>query len=147
MIKLKSVKEIASFLKSRGETLKPLSLSEIQKVENHFNVLFPSEYKDFLLLMGKSAGRFMEGSSVFIDELYSLQSWGMELCEENGLTAPENAFVFYMHQGYKMAYFINSDDSNPQVYYFEEGMTDFIDNNGTLVDFYLKQLEFVYPEG
>lgn len=67
----------------------------------------------------------MLGSSVFLDELPDLQEGGRELLAENNMEPlPDNAFVFWMHQGYQMAYFILGESDNPTVYYFSESFED-----------------------
>ena len=149
MKKLNSIQDIAEYLLARGEKLKGLSLTKIANIENRFELPLPTVYKEFLYSMGKGAGAYMRGSSVFYDELLSLKEGARELIDENLLKPlPDNAFVFYMHQGYQAAYFKTNEGDNPPVYYFSEGgqEKDFILKEPSLTDFFFKMLLMSYPE-
>lgn len=103
--------------------LVPLTEGEIRKLESHFKITFPAIYRKFLLTMGKSAGKFMLGSDAFYDNLIDINEWALELIVENNLPPlPEGAFVFWMHQGYQMAFFTEGEGDDPPVYYFSEGL-------------------------
>lgn len=98
--------------------------SELREVELAQNIELPQIYKEFLLKMGKGAGRFYRGSSFFYPDILSLKSSAKELLQENNVSfdIPENAFVFFMHQGYQFSYFhIDTKTDNPSVYHYIEG--------------------------
>jgi hypothetical protein len=140
---MKDIQEIINVLKSAGCNLLPCSEKEIIDIEMHFNVKLPIIYKQFLLAMGKGAGRFMEGSSVFFDEIFDLKQGTEEIILENELEPlPSNAFVFWMHQGYQMAFFKLDEDLFP-VYYFSEGnnQTKFERKENSFLDFLDAQLQ------
>ena len=145
-----SITEIANELAERkGERLKPLSPGRIAKIEEMYGTALPEVYKEFLRLMGKGAGNYMRGSSVFYDELLSLRDGANRLVEENDLPPlPPDAFVFWMHQGYQAAYFNLHDGDDPPVYYFTEGkeMKEFILAEKSLTDFFVVQFEMSYPD-
>jgi hypothetical protein len=137
-----SMKDIIDRLK-KDQILVGCTQLEIEKLELAFNVKLPAMYKEFLTAMGKSAGKFMLGSSAFWDEVFNFQEWGKELLAENNFKhLPQNAFVFWLHQGYQMAFFIIGEGDNPPVYYFSEGsnQTDF-KKVESLTDFFLIQLK------
>ena len=141
-----SIDEIAKILKKRGIKLRPLDISDISAIEQKFKIALPEAYKQFLRLMGKGAGLYMQGSSVFYDELFSLRQGAEELVIENNLSPiPENAFVFWMHQGYQAAYFKLNEGENPPVYYFSEGQNSsgFELKEKSLSDFFASQLLFL----
>ena len=116
------MKKIINKLRKKRIKLIPLKQSEVNSLEVHFKIKFPDVYKEFLLSMGKGAGMFMQDSSVFDNELLYLREWAEELLEENNFRSlPENAFVFWMHQGYQFAYFLVDGENNPVVYFFSEG--------------------------
>ena len=56
--------------------------------------------------MGHSASKFLQGSDCFFKHLPYLREWACELLQENKFsnTLPEDAFVFFMHQGEMMQY-------------------------------------------
>lgn len=125
------------------ETLLPCTAAEVEQLEQQYEIKFPAVYKQFLLTMGKSAGRFMLGSSCFFDELPFLEEGAKELLQENNFKElPPNAFVFWMHQGYQFAFFMPNEGDNPPVYYYHEAhhQTDFIKKELSLTDFYKIQL-------
>jgi hypothetical protein len=136
---VESITEIKKYLKNRGERLKSLGLFELKEFEEKVNVTLPKEYRDFLLLMGRSAGNYMKGSSVFYEQLLHLKEWTDELINENNLPPlPPDAFPFWMHQGYQAAYFRTTEGDNPPVYYFTEGkdLKDFILDTKCLTHFF-----------
>ena len=149
MVRLNSIKQINDFLNQRGERLKSVSPMEIENIERKYEVRLPSVYRDFLDLMGKSAGNYMLGSSVFYDELFSLKQGVEELVEENNLEPiPASAFIFWMHQGYQAAFFNIGEGDNPPVYYFTEGQDEkkFILVEESLTNFFFEQLLMSYPD-
>lgn len=94
--------------------------------------------------MGKGADKYMRGSDVFFDHIFELQGWGEELVRENNFNdLPANSFVFWMHQGYQMAFFMLTEGDNPPIYFYGEGtgQSDF-DKKGSLVEFFEIQLKF-----
>lgn len=123
------VEQLARFLEQQGCRLRGCSEQQVDLIEQHFAVKLPSTYVAFLLRMGKEAGSFMLGSSAFYDEIYSLREYAIELLAENNFKPlPDNAFVFFMHQGYQFGFFDVSEGDNPPVYYYNEGneQTDFM---------------------
>jgi hypothetical protein len=138
-----TIEVIAQILQKEGEILKPCLPHEISLFEKTFDVELPQTYKDFLLLMGKGAGKFMLGNSCFFDEIFDLYNGAIEIINENKLSSlPDDAFVFWMHQGYQFAYFSTNETDDPLVYYFSEGkkMTSYKLINNHLSDFFYDQL-------
>lgn len=130
--------QILTVLKRNGIKLRPCSTIQLMKIEEFVKDKLPAVYVDFLLTMGEDAGEFMPGSDCFYTFIFDLKSWAIETIEENHFKPlPENAFVFWMHQGYQFAFFQLGSDDNPNVYYFNEceRMTEYR-NVGTLIDFY-----------
>ena len=87
----------------------------------------------------------MQGSSVFFDEIFSLKQWAEDLIRDNDIKSlPEYAFVFWMHQGYQLAYFKIDEGDDPPVYFFSEGNVSsaFELKEKTLTDFFMSQLLF-----
>ena len=72
--------------------------------------------------MGKGGGSILKGSDCFYAHLPHLKQWAIELLEENNFSGvlPDDAFVFFMHQGYQFAFMCISEGDNPPVYYYNE---------------------------
>jgi len=146
MNKLNSINDLAFYIKNRGNKLEPVTSSKIFLIEKEFKITLPEVYKQFLQLMGNGAGEYMRGSSVFYDEIFSLRKWADELVHENDIEPiPNDAFVFWMHQGYQAAYFKLNEGDNPPVYYFSEGQESdgFKLKEKSLSDFFASQLLFI----
>jgi len=103
--------------------IRPCTWDEILALEQRLNLQLPAAYKEFLLWMGHGAGSLFRGSDVFYDDLDGLKEAAIELLRENGLTGylPEDAFVFYMHQGYQFDFLRTSEGDDPPLYHFGEG--------------------------
>ena len=116
---LKNIKDI--LFRQKIKTI-PCSKEEIQEINGNTGYKLPKAYLEFLEVMGKDAGKFMRGSSCFINEIPFLKEWAVELLMENNFSEklPQNAFVFWMHQGYQFAFFLLSDEDNPPIYYYNE---------------------------
>ncbi len=141
-----SINDIALFLTKNGNKLRPLNNEDVHKIEAEFKVTLPKVYKVFLLLMGRGAGVYMQGSSVFYNELFLLKEGVKELLSENNMEPiPKDAFVFWMHQGYQAAYFKLNEGDDPPVYYFSEGQenTVFELKEESLTKFFASQLSFI----
>jgi hypothetical protein len=144
---LETITDIAYYLRNKGEELKPLNPDQIKDIEEKLNVRLPEIYKQFLRLMGKGAGSYMKGSSAFYNEILFLKKWAIELVSENKIDSlPGDAFVFWMHQGYQIAYFRLSEGNDPPVYFFSESTNNrgFRLAEETLTSFLLSQLKFFY---
>ncbi|MGE0190465.1 MAG: SMI1/KNR4 family protein [Planctomycetota bacterium] len=94
---------------------------KILHLERMWGRRLPSSYRVFLQALGGEAGEFLSGSSFKCSEVESVNAGARELAAESNLTLPEDAFVFFMHQGYQFAFFILDGDDDPLVYAFEEG--------------------------
>lgn len=139
-----TIKLLAEILRSKGNKLSPCNAGDIENIEQKLKTKLPEEYLEFLLTMGKGAGKFMLGSSVFIHELLTLKDGAQEVIDDNNLPPlPPNAFVFWMHQGYQFAFFEVTEKNQLNIYFFSEGnnMQDYKFLNYSLTEFLYKQLE------
>ncbi|RAJ88235.1 SUKH superfamily protein [Chitinophaga dinghuensis] len=134
------IHSISKYLVSQNIKLKGCSVSEMKRLERYFELTLPSTYVEFLYYMGKGAGSYMEGSSVFLDEIYILKPDFEELLLERGLSLPANAFVFWAHQGYQFAFFCTDEGDNPPVYFYYEGKNAIEQKENYLTDFFTAQL-------
>jgi len=99
------------------------SFEDVASLEAGVKKALPLAYKDYLLKIGRGAGRFFQGTDIFYPGVKDLKNEAIELLEENeekfGL--PDDAFVFSMHQGYEFLYFMLSENDDPEVYQYVEG--------------------------
>ncbi len=129
----------------RSEKIIPYTEDEIRMLEQQLGLPLPGAYKEFLLWIGHGAGGFLRGSDCFYDHLPRLRAWAMRLLWENGYAEPlpEDAFVFYMHQGY-LFYFVRvGEGDDPPVYFYSEAMETpaFIIEHPNLADFLNDQID------
>ena len=90
--------------------------AEIDTLEERVNMKLPGLFKDYLRRMGWSAGEMLQGSDVRFGCLHLLTGEGREELGLSGVDLPQDAFVFFAHQGYDYMYFLVSDDDDPAVY-------------------------------
>lgn len=96
---------------------------EIQNVIACQGVPLPPAYRLFLHRMGRGAGALMGGSDVFYSWPLGMREGALELLAEYGhpFSLPDDALVFWMHQGYQFMFMRASEGDNPPVYYYMEG--------------------------
>ncbi|MGZ3581989.1 MAG: SMI1/KNR4 family protein [Ktedonobacterales bacterium] len=102
---------------------RPCTLEEVRSLEDLLGHRLPIAYKEFLLWMGHGAGPFLRGTDVFFQDLPGMLEAAKDLLNENGIEdpLPDDAFIFYMHQGYQFMFFRLSDGDDPPVYFYGEG--------------------------
>lgn len=61
---------------------------EVWQLEQRLGVKLPQAYREFLLLMGKGAGQFLQSSDCFYQHLPELQTAAIELLKENHFPQP-----------------------------------------------------------
>ena len=101
----------------------PCTEEEVFALEQKVHLSLPRAYKEFLLTMGKGADTFLVGSDFLYPELLNLQEVAKEMLAEDGFPQklPEDAFVFFMHQGYQFNFFRISGEDDPSVSRYFEG--------------------------
>ncbi|MCU0546647.1 MAG: SMI1/KNR4 family protein [Oscillatoriaceae cyanobacterium Prado104] len=101
----------------------PCTKEQIYSLERRSGLTLPIAYKEFLLWGGVWAGGLFIGSNCFYDSLPELRKAAEELLESDEFPEPlpEDAFVFFMHQGYIFWFFKTSEGDDPPVYGYEEG--------------------------
>lgn len=112
----------------------------IQELVRQFGRL-PAAYLEFMRYAGN--GSFWVGSDCSFDDLPVLRGYADELLEENAFSKrlPDDAFVFWMHQGYMFCFFCLSDGDDPPVYYYSEGavLSDFVKCSGSFTEYIMKE--------
>ena len=118
---------------------------EVSAIEQQLGISLPRAYQEFLLSMGHSAGQFLRGSDCFFKHLPQLQEWAIELLQENNFAGslPEDAFIFFMHQGYEFSFFRLSESADPPTYSYCEGtnQTSFIKSHESFSEFLVTEVE------
>ena len=118
---------------------------DVIAIEQKLGISLPRAYQEFLLSMGDSAGQFLRGSDCFFKHLPQLQEWGVELLHENNFaeSLPEDAFIFFMHQGYQFSFFRVSEGADPPTYSYCEGtnQTSFIKSHDSFSEFLETEVE------
>ncbi|MEQ8757271.1 MAG: SMI1/KNR4 family protein [Coleofasciculus sp. G1-WW12-02] len=119
--------------------------SEINKLEQELGISLPKAYQEFILEMGHGAGQFLRGSDCFFKHLPYLREWAIELLEENNFPKPlpNDAFIFFMHQGYQFSFFLVSEGDDPPIYSYCEGenQIQFTKSNAKFSEFLEQEVE------
>ena len=104
----------------------PCSDAEIGLLESALGLPIPAAFKEFLAWIGKGAGDFMMGSDFYYECMFGLREDAQELLDENNFPKPlpNDAIVFFMHQGYQFAFIKVSDGNHSPVYYYNEAYHD-----------------------
>ena len=106
-----------------GGGLYPADEQDIHRLLDIWGTL-PMAYIEFLHVMGEGTGNgFLIGHDCFIDTIFSLKSWALELLEENNETElfiKDTYFVFMMIQGMNFFFFDITDGDDPPVYLYDE---------------------------
>jgi hypothetical protein len=124
---MKYIERILAEMKALGvldtHKLLPCTEEEVYALEQKTHHSLPRAYKEFLLTMGKGAGDLLVGSDFSYEQIEDLQEAAVEMLSEDGFAQklPEDAFVFFMHQGYHFNFFRTSAGENPPVYRYLEG--------------------------
>jgi hypothetical protein len=89
------------------DDLKGCTEEEILSIEDHFQVRLPESYRDFLSLMGRSAGDFLVGSDYAFPKMFRFRKSAGNLLQTYlpDFKLDPMDFVFFHHQGYTYEWF------------------------------------------
>ena len=92
---------------------------EISRVSAVATFPLPDEYLAFLKVLGRRAGTFFPGTSIYFPEPLDVFGCAEDIAGEPGedLTL-ENRFFFAHHQGYRVFFF---ERGRPEVFIYQEG--------------------------
>jgi hypothetical protein len=105
------------------DSFKGCTEEEIDSLECRFALRLPQCYRDFLAVMGRSAGDFLVGTDYSFPKMLEFRkdAEGLLQTSQSDFKLPSTAFVFMFHQGYTFLFFDCSDDSDdPLVFMFTE---------------------------
>src|SRR5262245_18796074 len=111
------VAAIADGVTASAEQIRGLTEDEIREVERAQPAPLASDYRRFLELAGRGAGRFLQGSDVFYPAVLQLRPWAHALLKENAVKAAltDADRVIFMHQGYQFD-FLRGGAAAPEVW-------------------------------
>ena len=98
----------------------------INDLEVHLGLPIPDAYRAYLSIAGSSPPPALIGSDCTVKDIYDLREVVIECLEDdkNPFLLPDNAIVFFMHQGYFFYYFLADGITNdPAVYFYHVGKT------------------------
>ena len=93
--------------------MQPDEISHFQAVVKHE---IPGPYRDFLSVMGRGAGTFLEGLEAFYPEVLDLTRRVFILAEEAGEPLPVDAVVIASDRGESFVFLRCSEGDEPRVY-------------------------------
>jgi hypothetical protein len=109
-------------LRNNGLTGEACSEDMIRDLEQQIAITLPAAYRAFLLVAGRGF-RTWEGSHHTVDDILGLddqwpplQSWGERLLKRHRSHLPEGAFVFFIHQGAAVSFFLLDGGDDPAVF-------------------------------
>jgi hypothetical protein len=120
----------------------PCTQGEVVRLENQLGFSLPDAFREFLLWGGHWAELGMEGSDFFYSEIYSLtRRIALELLRFHSEPEllPEDAVVFWMHQGYMFEFIRASGGNHAPTWGYFDG-DDEVKEKDTIADFLLEFL-------
>lgn len=117
------IKKIIEAKLADEQDIEGCSLAEIAVLEDRCGNPLPKKYKDFMVFMGRKAGRFLQGTDIFYSSVSELRIEAIDLLKENKeeFQLLSEYFVFSMHQGYEFLFFDCYDGDDPIIYQYIEG--------------------------
>lgn len=109
---------------SGAASVSGVSVQEIEELKRQWEVSeLPAAYVEFLKIMGRRAGRLLEGTDAFMSRIMQLPAFVAEFQSENdgSWCFPEGSLIFAMHQGYQVYYLEDVTLEDPSVALYLEG--------------------------
>jgi hypothetical protein len=110
-----TTQEFVSILEKAGVVGEPCDEWQVQDAEQQLRVKLPPAYKAFLLIAGQGFGPFEGSHYAFEDDLAELQRVGRRILQRDQAELPPDAFVFFVHQGFVVRFFLLDEDDDPAV--------------------------------
>ena len=99
---------------------------DIAHLEKHFQINLPDAYKNFLRTMGKNVGLFLNDCTITYPDIMEFREQADELAKAGGVSLPETAFVFLIHD-YQFHYFDTANGAfDPATFRYVEDETSSI---------------------
>lgn len=121
----KTPEQLAKILVEAGftasEPITGCSDSDIEELEQRYNVKLPSAYTEFLRVMGRKAGNFLtDGSWLYPLEYARQEALAHIEAEESDFILPSTEFVFLTRDNFFLSFDTTCGD-DPPVRIFEDG--------------------------
>ena len=97
------------------------SEQEVRDLEQRMDHVLPEIFRQYLRVMGHETGHLLEGSDILFGCLHLLTSEGRQAMTPESMPLPDDAFVFFAHQGYGYMWFRTSEGDDPPVYRWLQG--------------------------
>jgi SMI1 / KNR4 family (SUKH-1) len=111
---------LVAVLTESGVSGVPCDEWQVSDLEQQLRIDLPAAYKAFLLVAGQGFSPF-EGSHYAVeDDISDLQRSGGQIFKRHGNNLPTGAFVFFVHQGFAVRFFLLDDGFDPAVYEYAE---------------------------
>ena len=127
-MRLTSVKSLFDGLKF---TVRPDACTpdQVQALENQLNIKLPNDYKEFLLWMGAGHSGILLADQWLPEDLPELRAKAIQMLADNKFPQklPDDAFVFWMSQGYVFTFVRLAAGDNSPVFRYHSTLetTDF----------------------
>ena len=122
------------------------SLAVIEELEMALNCQLPAAYRGYLLWMGADYNGAFRGSDWFARDILENTEYVPQLLAENNFSGQKlkPIVAFFCHQGYICAWFEReSQNVDPNCWYFQEGDTNHPKQVGVFSEFLLQQLKYI----
>jgi hypothetical protein len=109
-----------SFLDNfRADGLKgdPCDEWEVRDLEQSLGIIFPAAYRAFLLCAGHGFAPFEGAQYALEDDFGQMQGSARRIMKDR---LPDDAFAFFVHQGFVVRFFCLNDGDDPAVYEYVE---------------------------
>lgn len=103
-------------LREAGVAGEPCDEATVRDLEQEFGASLPAAYRAFLLVAGRGFPAWEGSHHTVDDDLPDLQRSGRRLLQGRGGRLPADVFVFFIHQGAAVRFFLLGDGADPAVY-------------------------------
>jgi hypothetical protein len=115
-----ATESLMALLCDGGVSGEPCDEWEVRDLEQQLRVELPPAYRAFLLVAGHGFGSFAGSHHAVDDDLAGLQRAGRRIFRGDGGDLPGGAFVFFVHQGFVVRFFLLDDGPDPAVFEYVE---------------------------
>jgi hypothetical protein len=111
-----STDNFVTALRAAGISGDPCDERTLRDLEQQLGVVLPAAYRAFLLVAGRGFAAWTGSHHALDDDLPELQRMAARLLKKRGTSLPSDAFVFLVHQGAAVQFFLLGDGDDPAVY-------------------------------